>query len=158
MSFSSDKSSLENQLPISVEFPEDEKEFRGHFSDLYQRIVSSVNSKEGGLYIPEEKTTGQQYFDADNVQKNKTVYRMTIDFGVLPNTGSISQFHNINWKDSFRLTRSYGASTNTSELTSIPIPNDGIYLEINSTSVTVTTTSDFSQFTDTTIVIEYTKS
>src|SRR3990167_6412203 len=146
MSFSSDKPGLQSQLPLSVELPEEPKEFRYKVNDLYQKLASSLNTKEGGLYLPEEKGTGQQYFDSDNPQKNKNVYRMVVDFGELPNTGTKSEFHDIDWNDQTRLTRAYGAATNPNDLTAIPIPNDGIYLEINSTSVTVTTTTDRSLY------------
>lgn len=157
MSFSNDNPGLENQLPLSVEIPPDYSTFRFQFSQLYQRLTSSLNSKEGGLYVPQEKITNQQYFDEDNPQQNKNVYRMVVDFGSLPNSTSKSVNHDIDWNDSYRLTRSYGASTNINSQESLPIPNDGILLEINSTNVIVTTTSDRSSYTDTTIVIEYTK-
>ena len=158
MSFSSDKSALESQLPLSIEFSEDENNFRYEFNNTYQRIASSVNSKEGGLYLPLEKTTGQQYFDTTNVQKNKVVYRMTVDFGALPNTAVKTVPHNISgWNSQFRLTRAYGAATDPIALRAFPIPNDGIMLEINSTNVIITTTSNLSAFTATTVVIEYSK-
>lgn len=158
MSYSSDQEALQSQLPISIELPEDDKEFRFKVNDLYQKIASSLNSKEGGLYLPEEKTTGQQYFDTLNPQKNKNVYRMVVDFGALPNTTSKSVAHNIQgWNENFRLTRAYGAATDPVALQAVPIPNDGILLLINSTNAIVTTTSDRSAFTDSTITIEYTK-
>ena len=158
MSFSSDKSGLQNQLPLSIELPEDQKDLRVRLNDLYQKIANTVNTKEGGLYVPEEKVSGSQYFDPKNTQKNKNVYRMTVDFGSLPNATSKSVPHNIQgWNLNFRLTRSYGASTDPEALEAIPIPNDGILLEINQTDVTITTTTDRTAFSDTTVVIEYTK-
>jgi hypothetical protein len=158
MSFSSDRASLQNQLPLSVELSDDPKDLRYEVNDLYQSIATAVNNKIGGLYVPEEKINSQQYFDASNVQKFKNVYRMVVDFGALPNATSKSVSHNIpGWNSSYRLTCSYGASTDPVGIESVPIPNDGILLEINSTSVTVTTTSDMTAFTATTIVIEYTK-
>lgn len=158
MSYSSDQSSLQSQLPLSIELPEDQQEFRFKVNDLYQRTASSINTKEGGLYLPEEKTNGQQYFDPLNPQKNKNVYRMVVDFGALPNMTSKSVAHNIvGWNSDFRLTRAYGAATDPIALEALPIPNDGILLSINSTNVTVTTTSNLSAYTSTTIVIEYAK-
>jgi len=157
MSFSSDKPGLENQLPISIEIPQDYAEFRHQFNTLYQRITASLNSKEGGLYVPDEKITNQQYFDENDPQKNKNVYRMVLDFGSLPNSTSKSVIHGIDWNDDYRLTRAYGAATDINALEGLPIPNDGILLEINSTSAIITTTTDRSGFTETTVVIEYTK-
>lgn len=158
MSYSSDQSALQSQLPLSIELPEDGKEMRFRLNDLYQKTTASLNSKEGGLYQPIERTNGQQYFDPLNPQKNRNVYRMTVDFGALPNTTSKSVAHNIvGWNKSFRLTRAYGAATDPEALEALPIPNDGILLTVNATNVTVTTTSNRSAYTDTTIVIEYTK-
>lgn len=158
MSFSSDRPGLQNQLPLSVDLSEDSKEMRFDINDLYQSIASAVNNKIGGLYVPEEKINSEQYFDADNPQKLKQVYRMTIDFGALPNTGSKSVSHNIpGWNSAYRLTSAWGGATDPINLEALPIPNDGIFLKNNSTTVTVTTTSDFSAFTASTIVLEYTK-
>ncbi len=158
MSFSSDNSSLQNQLPLSVELSEDPKELRTDINDLYQSIASAVNNKIGGLYVPQEKINSQQYFNSTNVQQYKNVYRMVVDFGALQNTGTKSVAHNIpGWTAAFRLTCAYGASTDPVALEAVPIPNDGIFLKINSSDVIITTSSDFSAFTETTIVIEYTK-
>lgn len=158
MSYSSDQPALQNQLPLSVELSEDPKEFRYDLNDQYQGIASAVNSKIGGLYVPQEKINSEQYFDPLNVQKMKNVYRMVVDFGSLPNTTSKSVAHNISgWNKNYRLTSAWGASTDPVALEALPIPNDGILLSINSTNVTVTTTSNLSSFTATTIVIEFTK-
>ena len=158
MSFSSDKPGLQNQLPLSVELSDDPREMRYDINDQYQSVASAVNNKIGGLYVPEEKINSEQYFDPANVQKFKQVYRMTIDFGALPNTGSKSVAHNIvGWNASYRLTAAWGAATDPINLETLPIPNDGIFLKNNSTTVTVTTTADFSAFTASTVVLEYTK-
>jgi len=158
MSYSSDNPALQNQLPLSIELPTDQAQFRNRMNDLYQKIASSVNSKEGGLYVPEEKVTGQQYFDSTNPQKNKNVYRMVVDFGALPNSTSKSVSHNIQGLNGeTRLTRAHGASTDIDSIEFLPIPNDGILLEINSQNVIVTTTSDLTAFTETTVTIEYTR-
>ena len=85
--------------------------------------------------------------------------KATCDRGdCLPNSSTKGVPHKITgWSSDYILTQSYGASTDSSAVESIPIPNDGIMLKINSADVTVTTTTDMSAFTQTTIVIEYTK-
>lgn len=158
MSFSSDIPGLQNQLAISVELPNDLEGLREAVNDLYQDIATTVNSKEGALFVPIEKLTSGQYFIASNPQNNRAVYRMVVDFGALPNTGTKSVAHNIvGWDANFRLVRAYGAATDPIGLSAVPIPNDNIFLEINSTDVIITTTANFSAYTDSTIVIEYTK-
>lgn len=158
MSFSSNIPGLQNQLSVSIELPEDLDGLRGAVNDLYQDIASTVNTKEGALYVPIEKLTSGQYFIAGNPQKNRAVYRMVVDFGALPNTGTKSVAHNIvGWDANFRLVRAYGAATDPINLEALPIPNDGIFLKNNVTDVIVTTTADFSAFTESTIVLEFTK-
>ncbi len=83
---------------------------------------------------------------------------MVVDFGALPNATTKNVAHNIvGWNDQFRLVRAYGAATDPIGLEALPIPNDGIFLKNNSTNVTITTTADFSAFTSSTVVLEYTK-
>lgn len=158
MSFSNDIPGLQNQIPLSIEFSEDIGELTQELNDTYQGIASSLNSKIGGLYIPLEKINSEQYFDSTNIQVFKNVYRMTVDFGALPNTGTKSVPHGIiGWNSKFRLTSEWGGATDPIALTAIPLPNDGIFLKNDDTYVTVKTTADFSSYIDCTIVIEYTK-
>lgn len=159
MSFSSNIPGLQNQLAISIELPRDLEGLRESVNDLYQDIASTVNTKEGAVYVPIEKLTSGQYFTPGNPQKNRAVYRMVVDFGALPNSATKTVAHNIvGWNDQYRLVRAYGASTDPANLEALPIPNDGIFLKNNVTDVIVTTTADFSAFTETTVVLEYTKS
>lgn len=158
MSFSSDIPGLQNQLTVSVELPADPKELRFAINDLYQDIASTVNTKVGGLYVPIEKLTSAQYFTAGNPQLNRAVYRMTVDFGALPNTGAKSVPHGIiGWDSNFRLVDCYGAANDPVAIQGIPLSNDGISILVDATNVTVTTTADFNAFTECTIVIEFTK-
>lgn len=158
MSFSSNIPSLQNQLPLSIELPKDPEELRDELNDVYQTIASAVNNKIGGLYVPQEKINSQQYFDTTNIQRFKSVYRMVVNFGALPDTATKSVAHNISgWNSNFRLTMAYGAATDPIGLQALPIPNDGILLSVDDQEVIVTTTSDLSAYTDTTIVVEYTK-
>jgi len=159
MSYSSDNASLQNQLPLSVDLSEDPKELRYDINDLYQSIATAVNNKIGGLYVPQEKINSQQYFNTNNVQSFRNVYRMVVDFGALPNNTSKSVAHTIEgWNIDYRLTNLYGAATDPAALEGLALPNDGILLSINQTNVIVTTTSDRTAFTASTVVIEYTKS
>jgi hypothetical protein len=158
MSYSSDNAGLQNQLPISIEISREPGELREEVNDIYQSVVSSVNSKIGGLYVPQEKVNSEQYFDKNNPQRFKNVYRMVVDFGALPNTTSKSVEHNIpGWNSEFKLTSAWGGATDPTAKTALPIPNDGITLLINEADVIITTTSNLSSYTFCTVVVEYTK-
>lgn len=158
MSFSSNVPGLQNQLAVSVELPDDLIGLRDGINDLYQDIASTVNTKVGGIYVPIEKLTSEQYFTVGNPQINREVYRMVVDFGALPNTATKSVAHNIvGWTTNFRLVSAYGAANDPIALSGIPLPNDNIFLEINATNVIVTTTANYSAYTESTVVIEFTK-
>jgi hypothetical protein len=159
MSFSSNIPGLQNQLDVSVDLPHDLEGLRDAVNDFYQGLANNINSKEGALYVPIEKLNSAQYFLAGNPQNYRAVYRMVVNFGALPNTGTKSVPHNIvNWNNQCRLVRSYGAATDPIGLNALPIPNDGIFLKNNATDVTITTTADFSAYTESTVVLEYTRS
>lgn len=158
MSFSSDNTSLQNQIPVSIDLPRNADDMRTEINDLYQSIASSLNNKVGGLYVPQEKSNSELYFTAGNPQRFRNVYRMTVDFGALPNSTSKSVAHNIpDITDQFRLTSAWGGATDPVSIIWIPLPNEGIFVQINSTDVTITTTSNRTNFTACTVVIEYTK-
>lgn len=162
MSFSSDPALLSNQLPISVEFPKEFQQFLPILDLLYKRIANSVNSKEGGLYSQEEVNAFMQYFTSTpNVFR--PTYRKVIDFGALPNAGSKSVAHGITVTSTFRWVRIYGAATDPIGLTGIsldrssPTLNENIKLDVDATNVTVTTAIDYSSYTASQVVLEYTK-
>lgn len=79
MSFSSDNALIINQLPISIDFPEDQKKFLEVLTELYKRIANCVNTKEGGLFTVQETFNSQQFFTVENPQQFKNVYRKCFD-------------------------------------------------------------------------------
>lgn len=163
MSFSSDIPLQSNQLPISIEFPSpDDPAFLDTLSLAYKRIADSVNTKEGALYQPVETSTFQKYFKPAETQNFRNVYRMTVNFGTLPDTSSDTEPHNIDFTERFRVTRIYGAATDPVNLLYIPLPyasptGDDIELSLDATDVIITTASNRSNFTECTVVIEYVK-
>lgn len=159
MSYTNDQSSLQDQLPLSIDFPDDDINFKDKLYNINQRTAAAVNTKISGLYSPQEKLTGSQYVDESNPQNNKNVYRYTLDFGSLPNSTTKSLPNPVSgWNSSYTLVEMFGAANNTNSGNAIPLSNDGISLSINSTSVTIVTTQDFSNFTQCKIIIEYLKS
>ncbi len=163
MGISSNPAGIQNQLPLSENWPDEPSELSERLYDVYQNIANAVNSKIGGLYVPQEKITSGQYFDSTNVQVLKNVYRMVVDFGALPAAVPKSVAHGITVTSSFRLTNMYAAATDPINLIAIPIPfasptlNLNISLSMDSTFVTITVGSDYSTYTACTVVIEYTK-
>lgn len=163
MSSSSDNSQVVNQLPISIDFAKDPNIFYSQLTNLYKKMASSTNSRELGFYFPQETATFSEFFVPNDPQKRRNVYRMVVDFGALPAAGTKSVAHDIAFDSNYRLTRLYGAATDPIGLNYIPLPyasptlNENISLNLDSTNVNVTVGIDRSAFTDTYIVIEFTK-
>lgn len=162
MSYSSDNPQITNQLETTVDFEGSERLFKDTLTNAYRKVATSVNAKTGGLYQPQEISNSEQYFTPNNPQKLRNVYRMTVDFGGLPNNTTKSVSHGINFTSEFTLTKAYGASTDADSLLYIPLPyasatGANIELLITASQVTIITNSNRSNFIITYVVIEYCK-
>ena len=162
MTFSSDAPLVANQVG-NTDFPDNFEDFHEIFEREYKKLLSAVNSKEGGLYLPQELATFNEYFDRDDPQNMRNVYRIVVDFGVLPNATEKRVPHNITFNANVRLTRLFGGSSNPSSIQFIPLPFcsttllENVMLEADQEDIIITTGSDRSSFKETTVVMEYTK-
>lgn len=107
MSFSSDQALLSNQLSVSPNLEPDKPEFRGLLNLTIKRIIDSVNTKEGSLYLLQEIATFKQVYnlnttsDVYTLSLNRNVYRRTWDIiqengGIpVPNGNTVSAAHGI---------------------------------------------------------------
>lgn len=149
------------------------QEFKELLVRLYQNvnnIALALNLKDTGYYTLEEFLNSQAFFP--NPLLNSTtsqqptyrqVFRKTINFGSLPNTGVKSLPHGINVTTGYSFTRIYGCSSNTARTSFIPLPfaspidTEEIKLEATNTDVIVTTGSNRSDYITTYIILEYLK-
>lgn len=127
-----------------------------------------INLKTSGYYAQEEYLDGNQWFpDTATIQSQNRVYRSefraVVDFGALPNATSKSVAHGLdttNWT----ITNIYGAATDPSAPSFIPIPfasptlNLNISLSADNTNVVITTGVDRTAYTGCYVVLEYLKS
>lgn len=159
---SNDNPLVANQVG-DFDSPENYEDFTEIFEREYKKAIDAINSKEGGLYLPQELSTFQKYYDPENPLETRNVYRKLIIFGELPNNSSKRVQHNITFTNVTRVTRVYGAANDPSGLNFIPLPfssttlADNVMVELDETDVIVTTGSDRSNFEFSTIVIEYIK-
>lgn len=138
---------------------------------LYQNLnimALAVNQKETGFYPLQPFVTSKMYFPNPNTgepnylrQEYRSVYRIVINFGALPDTTTKSVPHNLPITVGYTFVDIYGAASDTTDKLYIPLPyssntpGDSIELSVNATDVVVTTGSDRSNFTNTDIVLEY---
>lgn len=129
-------------------------------SEIFTKIATAVNIRDISQYDEVEVVNGQQFFTPSNPQKKRLAYRKAINFGALPNTGSKSVAHGITINSNTIFTRIYATATEPST-SFIPIPyagTDEIEISVDSTNVTITTTSNRSAYTVCIVVLEYLKS
>jgi hypothetical protein len=69
MAFSSDRALQSNQLPLSIDFPEEPTQLRETLETSYKRTVGAMNKKEGSLYPLQEVANFQQYFEYSDQTK-----------------------------------------------------------------------------------------
>src|ERR1700742_4253207 len=99
---------------------------------LYQNInliALTLNTKDTGIYTTDEFVCGQLYFPDPSLSSAssttaiaRNVYRKVINFGSLPNSGLKSVLHDIPVTSGFTFTRIYGATSDTTGLTYLPLP------------------------------------
>jgi aryl-phospho-beta-D-glucosidase BglC (GH1 family) len=138
---------------------------------LYQNlnnISTALNLKDSGYYITQSFVNSQLFFPNPDFNSStavnpgyRQVFRLVVDFGALPNTGTKSVPHNIPVNSGYTFTRIYATSSDTTGFNYIPIPyasasgTDNIELSVNATDVTITTAGNRSNFGVTYVIVEY---
>lgn len=137
---------------------------------LYQNINTiaiTLNLKDSGIYYLEEFVNGQIFFPnpANNsatqlTPSQRQVYRLVLDFGALPNTAVKTLAHGITVSSQTTFTRIYATASDTTGFNYIPIPyNDAlgndIALAVDATNVTISTSSNRTNFNVCYVVLEY---
>lgn len=140
---------------------------------LYQNIndiSTALNIKDSAYYDTSEFVNGQMFFpnpalagSASTIPTPRPVFRLVVNFGALPNTGTTTVPHELTFTSGCTLTRAYGAASDTSGKNYIPIPYaspvlaDNIELKVDATNVTIITGSNRSAFNQCYVIVEYLK-
>lgn len=138
---------------------------------LYQNLNNmslAVNLKDTGYYSNQEFLNSQVFFPNPNNPPSTTsvfrqVFRTTVNFGTLPDTMTLSVPHNIDVNEAYSFTRIYGASTNSTATSFIPlpyasaVPTDIVELNADTTNINITTSDDWTDYITTYVILEYVK-
>ena len=157
---------LQNDLDVnSTEF----KEFLVRMQEAIVEIVDGVNARDAGIYSLEELVNGQTYFQnpaltstSDESPDIRTVFRLVIDFGALPNNTTKDALHGLDVTSGYTFTRIYAAAS-IPGTTFLPIPYatataaDVIELWADATKVYIKTGKDRTAYTACYVILEYIK-
>ena len=132
-------------------------------------IALALNAKDSGYYVLQEFINGQAWFPDPALSSStasypdlRQVFRLVVNFGTLPNTGTKTVVHGLTVTAGFTFTRIYGAATEPSTMF-IPLPYaspvaaDNIELWVDATKVSIKTGKDRTAFTTTYVILEYIK-
>jgi hypothetical protein len=154
----------------SLDIKSDEfKEFLVRLRQSTNNIAIALNFRDAGYYIQELFNCGQVYFpnltlssSTDQEPTYRAVYRIVVNFGPLPNNGTISMPHGIPNIDAMvAFTRIYATATDPIALHYFPIPNDNVgditTINVDAVNVNITTDWDASAYTTCLVVLEFFK-
>lgn len=139
---------------------------------LFDDHATMINLKDTGIYDKSEFVCGQIWYPNPALTSYtaakpipRQVYRKVVSFGALPNAGTKNVAHGITFPatNTFTFTRIYGAATDQTAGSYLPLPfaaitdNQNIELSLDNTNVIITTGIDYSSY-NAEIVLEYIKS
>lgn len=147
------------------------KEFLVRLRQSINDLALAVNLKDSALYYDQEFVNGQVLFPDPALNSTtslaptpRQMFRFVVNFGALPNTAIKSVAHNLTPTTEWTFTRIYGASSDVTAMSYIPLPYastvlaNNIELNVDATSVNVTTAANYSSYSTTYIILEYIKS
>lgn len=148
-------------LPTTTVLPKDQDELLVRLTTNYTQVAQNVNLKEIGIYETSEIISGQQWFNTDDPNMRRPVFRKVFSFGALA-AGAVATIpHGIVGFTSF--TALYGTSV-TIVVDYRPIPfasatliTDQIEIEADTTNIYVTNGATAPNITSLLVVAEYLK-
>jgi hypothetical protein len=146
-------------------------EFKELLVRMYQNLnlmAINVNLRDAGYYDTSQFVNGQLFFPNPTLSSSspttpafRQVTRLVVNFGALPNAGTKTVAHNIPITAQYTFTRIYGAASDTTGLTYIPLPYaspvlvNNIEISVTSTNVVITTGSNRSNYNVCYVILEY---
>lgn len=177
MGFSSDQPQLSNQLPLSIDFPENQEQFLETLGLTYKRIVDSTNTKIGGLFLLQQMANFERWFlqsdtapfDVD-ITRTRNGYRNTLNMialhgGPIASGETVIVPHGIPLTVDSSITRIYGGARSApgGAPLFLPIPyapnptalNTSIEVFLDLTNITLRNGAGHNQLNQCFVVVEY---
>lgn len=152
-------------LPIYDPLPTEWQEAQNALVERFTRYAEAINAKEIGWYYDTEVDTGKKFIPVSNSATSnnwRTIFRMVVDTGGLPNTTTKSVSHGITVDDNFTLIKLWGSATKpTSSYSALPLPyasstlNDNISINMDATNINIITAKDYTAYTKSYVIAEY---
>lgn len=166
MTLGTDNQNLESFVNVYDAVPAKWEDARPFIVEQLKTISNGINVREIGFYLDQELLSGKLFIPGATPPGNnpglfRTILRIVVDMGPLPNTATKSVPHGVTVDGNFTLMQLYGAATDPVAFTGIPLPyaspvlNENIALNMNSTNINITTGRNWSNYTRCFVVMEY---
>jgi len=168
MTLGLDTQNLESYIPVYDVCPERWDDARPFIVEQLKSLGNGVNAREIGFFLDQELLSGKAFIpgvnnatDGGSSQQFRTILRKVIVTGTLPNAGTKSVPHNITFDANFTLIDMWLAATDPVNFLAFGLAywdNTGtasITVNMDATNINITTTSNYSAYTRSHVVIEY---
>lgn len=174
MSFTNDPAIQTNQLPLSIDFPENQEQFLETLGLTYKRIVDSTNTKIGGLFLLQQMANFERWFKQSDTapftidtSKTRNGYRNTLNMialngGPIASGATVTVPHGVPLTADSSITRIYGGARSAGPFF-LPVPyppnptalNTSIEVFLDLTNITLRNGAGQSQLNQCFVVVEY---
>lgn len=154
---------LEAFVPSYDIIPEDWPHARQFLVEHLKRISNALNVREIGWFLTEQSLAGKNLFRTDESNDQfRSILRIVINFGALPNAGTKTVAHGLTIDANFSIVNMWLGATDPVNfvgfgLSYFSIAAGDIKLSYDVNNVIVTTASNYSAYTTTYVVMEYTQ-
>lgn len=154
---------MANEILIAkkANFSQDNNQLIRNIFNRVNDLVYIMNTKYTAIYDNTEVFTSKQWYFGQNTNKQKMMYQKVIDTGALPNAGATATNHNLgdggapitgDWDIIFKTLKAFDP-VNTQWIVDPP----QTFIIIDATQVSIITSLDLSAFTQSQVILEYTK-
>lgn len=156
-----DFSQYDSFVPVFSTPPEKPEMLAGFTTEQLRIHATGINFREIGWYLDQQIITGKNFIpgvNSSNNQQFRTVFRMVVPFGPLPNSTSTPVAHGITNDINFTLVDSWASATDPVGLKDITFgyqPECSVSLQIVGPDVIITTTANYSNYTRSYVFLEY---
>lgn len=163
-----DSQIFDSYVPVYDVIPDEWNDAKAVIVEQLKKLANEVDIREIGWFLDQEVLTGKAFIPTEaNITQGsgsssyRTILRIVVNTGALPNAGTKSVPHNIVFDSNFSLIQIYLSATDPVNLKAFglmywanSVPGS-IILNMDATNVNITTTSNYSSYTRSYVVIEY---
>jgi len=161
MAYNSDPSVQANQLPLSIDLPQEEEQLRQKLTDSYKKTVDAMNNKIGGLFSLQEIANFERWFSVNSTTQTRNGYRKTFKFTSIATGASYVFAHGIQSLKQITNMRAI-VYTDQGDWRKVPYVDDvlitnSISMKVDVTSVTIRNGTTAPAIKSGIVVLEYLK-